>query len=153
MNAAPNHAASGTGAITSLFHAGCQRRGVPEPPRWAALNMRRILCILLGVGGMLIAGCTSDRMAKESMAFDAERQRRLAEVASVEVPFPQTTPYDANGEARQAYLDYYQDGYRMGLTGYLGTCCLMECPNRSTRIDGFYAGQTAGWSVWAKKNL
>jgi hypothetical protein len=75
-------------------------------------------------------------------------------VASIAVPLPSTTPYDADVEARQAYLDHYRDGYREGLAGYMTTCCLSECPNRRARVDGWYAGQSAGWSVWwSKKNL
>lgn len=115
--------------------------------------MRSIVGILLVVGISLISGCVSSQTASQSAAFDMERERRLAEVASVQVSLPQTTPYDADVEARQAYLDYYRDGYRNGLAGFMSTCCLMECPNRSARVAGWYAGQSAGWSVWSKKNL
>lgn len=114
--------------------------------------MRSIIGVLFVAGGCLISGCVSNQTAPPSGAFDAERQRRLAEVASVEVPLPKITPYDADPVARQAYLEFYRAGYREGLTGYMSTCCLGDCPNRTARINGWYDGQLAGSSIRWKKN-
>ena len=111
--------------------------------------MRQIVPVILAGVALALTGCASNRSAPDGFSFE-EYHRRLAATASVEVPLPETTPYDADVEARRAYLDYYRDGYRSGLTGIEITCCLEECPQRRARVAGWYAGQSAGRAARGK---
>jgi hypothetical protein len=117
--------------------------------------------ILVAVAAVSFSGCsipterTNTEYVNQALTFEAEHKRRIGEVevASVEVPLPKTTPYDADAAAREVYLKWYPDGYRNGLAGYLSSCCLEDRPNRKAAIDGWYDGQSAGLDISSKKTF
>jgi len=100
---------------------------------------------------LFVTGCASSRKSGPDSLSDYHR--RLVEVASFAVPLPKVTPYDANPEERAAYLDSFGQGYRSGLIGWRVSHCLTDVAHREARIKGWYAGQNAGWDLWAEKHL
>lgn len=110
--------------------------------------MRLLFAILLAG----FCGCTSKQPSSDGFTF-VEYQQRLQEVSPIAAPSPTHTPYDADASSRVAYLDSYRDGYRSGLTGFYITPLFELHDHHRERVDGYYDGQSADWSIWAEKHL
>lgn len=93
------------------------------------------------------AGCATDHRPlpqKAQPAAFAEIHPYAGVNRHVAVALPRKTKYDGNPVAKRYYLEWYRAGYRTGLSGVSATCCLVECPYRKARIDGWYDGQRRG---------
>lgn len=67
------------------------------------------------------------------------------------IPYPASTPFDANSFARRAYLDGFASGYRSAKSGDGGGVDVITGPNRHAKRLGYYAGEAAARSEPAKK--
>jgi hypothetical protein len=69
---------------------------------------------------------------------------------SENIPFPRSTPFDANEFARKAYLDGFRSGYRAEMAGEGTTADVLAPPYVQARRLGFYAGVSQARSERAK---
>ena len=111
--------------------------------------MRNLLLVTLST--LVVAGCTRNPTHKieaktnEAKPYDLWEQVALKNRRSEDVLLRQVTPFDSEPEARQVYLDRFNAGYRLGLTGTNMTCCLMgDVPHAKAHTQGWYDGQWAG---------
>jgi hypothetical protein len=59
---------------------------------------------------------------------------------SENIPYPRSTPYDANEFSRTAYLDGFGRGYHAESSGGGGDVEMLSGPHSDARRRGFYAG-------------
>ena len=85
--------------------------------------------------------------------FNLLTTEQRASVATVTPPYPTTTRFDNDPEERKAYLQWYSEGYRFGLTGTMVHALWGQFPHREAVIEGWDTGQGDGWLTWSKKNL
>jgi hypothetical protein len=69
---------------------------------------------------------------------------RLALHKDAPVVLPSSTPFDDDAAARAAYLEWYREGYRSGLTGISTTCCFPPGPCPRAQQKGWEDGQSRG---------
>ena len=127
---------------------------MPSDPDLSLESMLMNRVIVVIKVGLCVAflGCASPHKTAAGHSYD-DYKRALAEVATAPVPLPDRTPFDSNEEGRDTYLESYQDGYRTGLTGYYVTPDFQAGPHHRERVDGYYAGLSAGGDLWSKANL
>ena len=92
---------------------------------------------------------TPDPQGFFRLLTEAERSN----IANVTPPLPATTRFDSNPEERAAYLRWYAEGYRFGLTGKMVHALWGQFPHREAVIAGWDTGQGDGWLAWSKKTL
>ena len=64
------------------------------------------------------------------------------------VPLPAHTPFDDDPEARAAYLESFEHGYRIGLAGYHASHDMTYTKHLQAHSEGYFAGQSAGAAVY-----
>ena len=88
----------------------------------------RYLAILLSTLMLLaVSACRTGQLARS--------QAPAAEMTTVDVPFPASTPFDDIGHGRAEYLKGFQEGYLNGVQGSM---------NPYARV-GFVTPQARGW--------
>ena len=122
--------------------------------RSVIMKMKYAITILVGLP-LLLNSCISARQA-EGPDLLQMHQQRLAAVQNAEAPLPAKTPFDGNPADRRIYLEYYEKGYRTGLTGISLTHCGVEHPDHAeAEIKGWYEGQCQGaiksMGMWNEK--
>jgi len=100
--------------------------------------MQRFLIPLLAMFAVL-CGCAS---AKDDLMVDY--RARLALHKDAPVVLPSSIPFDDDAAARAAYLEWYREGYRSGLTGISITCCFPPGPYPRAQQKGWGDGQSQG---------
>ena len=84
---------------------------------------------------ILLVGCAG------RVSFETQRTHP-------DVLLPGQTPFDSNPKARTAYLTRYVEGYRLGITGSIGSDCSEAEPYAKAKLQGWSDGQSAGHKDW-----
>lgn len=91
--------------------------------------------LLLSLGFLLCAGCATNQYSET-------------------VPYPRSTPFDADTARREAFLDGFRSGYRSVATGDFYSQEMLPSSFREARRLGFEAGRAqAGYDQEQAKKL
>ena len=91
----------------------------------------------LGMAALsLLAGCgTSPEHSVPGATFSKN---------GITVPLPIQTPFDNSPEARAAYLESFEHGFRIGYAGYTASYHMTYTRDLQAHSEGYFAGQAAG---------
>jgi hypothetical protein len=90
--------------------------------RMRQFTMNLIRNLLCAAAVAVFAGCATGKWTGEN------------------IPYPVSTPYDMNVQARAAYLDGFQQGYRSQKSSGISRVETLTGPFVQARQEGFYLG-------------